>query len=1162
MAFVHLHLHTEYSLLSGECRIHEIPRAVREAGQDAVAVTDLGVLYGAVDFFNACSDAGVRPIIGCEMYLAPRTMADKDRLVDSAVTSVVLLAENEEGYRNLIRLVTRSYKEGFFGVPRIDRTALAAHKEGLIVLSGGMRSDIAKHIRSGNRTEAERQILWYRDTFGPEHFYLELQRHGIGLERTVSDVLSRYGEEFGVPLVATNDVYYLKEQDFDVQHLLHAIGAGVTLAELEGLETDQYYLKTEEEMLAAFPDHPEAVANSGRIADRCRFSFPRQTFHLPAFRTPDGEPSSRYLKQLTEQGFLSRFPNPGQIPEEDYRKRIAYELSIIDRMGFSDYYLIVWDFVRYAKSMNIPVGPGRGSGVASLVAYCLGITDVDPMPFRLVFERFLNPDRVSMPDFDIDFSDVRRGEVMEYVTEKYGADRVAQIITFGTLQYKNALRDTARALGMRQEDAESVIRLVAASSSETLAEAVENSSALRETVENNPAVADLVRFAQKLEGRPRTASTHASGVVISDRPLTDYIPLSVNESVTVTHYPMAAIDRLGLLKIDFLGSRYLTILAEAESGIREEHPDFRLADIPTDDDATFRFLCSGRTAGIFQVESAGMQALIRRLRPGSLEDIILLISLYRPGPLFSLDTFLNNHAHPESIRYEIPELRPILQETYGCMLYQEQIIRICTDLAGFTLGHADLVRRAVAKKKPDEMEKVKTDFLEGCAKNGIPYAKAEQLFLQISKFAEYSFNKSHSAAYAVTTYRTAYLKTHYPQQYMCALMNNAAGNPEKIREYQEDCREMGIRILPPDVQHSKAAFSAEADSIRYGLASIKNIGSLYAERICAERTVGRFTSVENFLSRMGTSTNAKAYEALIRSGAMDSFGWSRGSLLQTADEAFEKCIRSRSRESEGQIGMFDTGEGGESMFRIPLSREETLTVAERLSGEREWTGIYLSGHPLDGYAAYSASVGAVSVASLRASADRAPEEGRTFRRIVCFITDMSTRLTRKNESMAFLHVEDLTGELDLLVFPQTYARVSPLLSVGRVLDLTVSPQTSGQRPQDGRSRWVLQSALAPDLSAPRPRKETPSRGARPRPDRSVCIRVKNEQDPLLANAIGWIGDHPGKAEVLVYFSDSGKWTIANRVTCTDDESRLRELKQILGDENVVLKHNSKKEDHQ
>ncbi|MBP5231288.1 MAG: DNA polymerase III subunit alpha [Clostridia bacterium] len=1147
MSFAHLHLHTEYSLLDGECRIRDIPAAVLRAGQSAVAVTDHGVLYGAVAFFRACREAGVKPIIGCELYIAPRTMADRDRLIDGTCSSSVVLVENEEGYRNLIRIVSRSYREGFFNVPRTDRNTLAECSKGLILLTGGPDSAVARHIRNGDRLQAEEWILWAKSVFGPSRFYLELQRHGVNGERTVSDVLAQYGKTFGIPLVATNDVHYLRQEDYEVQHLLNAIGSGVPLAELSGMEGSQYYLKTEEEMRAAFPDHPEAVDNASLIADRCRFEFSFSERHLPVFRTPSGESSDACLTRLAEEGFRKRFPDPSVIQEDEYRERLNYELSVIRAMGFCDYYLIVWDFVRFARSRNIPVGPGRGSGVASLVAYCLGITDVDPIPFHLVFERFLNPERVSMPDFDIDFSDVRRGEVMDYVSEKYGSDRVAQIVTFGTLQFRNALRDSARALGIRNSDADRIVRMASATNADTLSQALEASADLREAMESDPAVARWIGLAGKLEGRPRGASTHASGVVVSDAPLETYVPLSVNDGVTVTHFPMSAVDSLGLLKIDFLGSRFLTLLQEAETEIRKTDPSFRLDAVPLDDAETFELISEGRTTGLFQIESAGMQSLARSLRPKSLNDLILLISLFRPGPLFSLDTFRKNYANPDAVTYELPQLKPILEETYGCMLYQEQIIRICTDLAGFTLGRADLVRRAVAKKKPGEMEKVKNDFLEGCAANGIPYRVSEPLFENISRFAEYSFNKSHSAAYAVTTYRTAYLKRHYPLQYMCALLNSAGGNLDKIREYQEELAHLGFRMLPPDLNLAEPGFRPEGNGVRFGLAFIKNVGSLYAERICAERRAGLYAGPEDFLTRLGSATTAKAYEALIRAGALDSFGWSRSSLLQTAEEALDKCVRRRSREAEGQIGMFDDLPGEDRLFRLPLSETERLTPADRLRGEREWTGVYLSGHPLDGYESYAASVGAKTSRDLLAGTNPGSQSGKPSARYLGFISDLSTRLTKRNEPMAYLKTEDREGELNLIVFPQAYTKYAALLTVGSVLDFTVSPPSERERGggPDG-PRWIMNAAAVP-------------RASEPEEDVCLYLRVRNMEDPLLEKALKALRKRPGSAGVMIYLSETKSLKSANRLSCAADEACLRELTSILGRDNVVLKPKQRKE---
>ena len=1152
MSFVHLHLHTEYSLLDGECRIDAIADAVKAAGQNAAAITDHGVMYGAVAFYKACKKAGVKPIIGCEVYVAPRGMQDKERMLDGNPSHLVLLVKNEQGYRNLMTIVSRAFTQGFFDVPRTDKETLAKYRDGLIALSGCMHGGIAQCLQNGDLSGAREQILWYKRTFG-EDFYLELGRHGVSGERQVGDALIRFANELRVPLVATNDVHYTKQADHTLQKLLHAIRDGATLNDAVGMEGSQYYLKTEREMRSLFPDVPEAIDNTQIIADKCNFDFDFSTYHLPVFPVPNGMTADSYLESLCMQGYQNRIAR-GMIKGGDaYTERLSYELSVIREMGFSDYYLIVHDFVRYAKEKGIPVGPGRGSGVGSLAAYCIGITDVDTLAFGLLFERFLNPERISMPDFDIDFSDERRGEVIDYVTEKYGKHHVAQIITFGTMACKQALRDAGRAMGMSYAQVDEVVRFVPRYLNVTVDAAVEESAELKSKCETDPEVDRLITYAKQLEGRPRNTSTHATGVVVTDKPLTHYVPLSVGEETTVTQYTMTTVGDLGLLKIDFLGLRYLSFLHEAETAVKKLHPDFCLETVPFTDEKTYKLLSEGNSLGLFQLESEGMRNLLRKLQPRCLEDIVSVISLYRPGPAMSIETFLKNRKNPEQTKYIVPELQPILEETHGCMLYQEQVMQVCRSLAGFTFGHADLVRRAMAKKKQAEMEKEEVGFLAGCKENGIAEHHAREIFDLMREFAKYAFNKSHAVAYAVLAYRTAYLKAHYPRIFMCALMNTAYGSREKIAEYAEDCTEMGIRILPPQINRSDVLFCEDDGHIRFGLAAIKNIGTLLASRIVAERNAEPFRSVDDFLSRLSQHLGIRAAESLVYAGALDGLNASRGSILATLEHALEQLAKLRLGHAEGQFGMFDSPSDG-GMLSLQLSEVETLSDAQRLTAEKEYTGLYLSGHPLDRFAPYRKANGIPSARDLHASLEDGSRKQKSTVKLLGMITEKRTRTTKKNETMAFVAAEDTTGSFELIVFPRTLAEHGKELTVGAVLVLEgeaeTAPSFDGSRPSE--LKMILKNVCIPDTNTP-PESAILKQEKSPAAPRSLYLKATSANKDKIDRAIAIARSVPGSARILVYFEAEKKLRAVKDATCLPDEDLLEDLKALLGDANVAVK---------
>lgn len=1148
MGFVHLHLHTEYSLLDGECRVSDIPDAVIRAGQSAVAITDHGVMYGAVDFYKSCREKGIKPIIGCEVYVAPRSMEQKDRLLDSDYFHLTLLVRNAEGYRNLNSIVSKAFTQGFYRKPRTDLETLRRHSEGLTALSGCISGAVPKAILARDMSLARERALVYKEIFG-RHFYFELQRHGIEGQREVNAALVNFSHELGIPLVATNDVHYTTRADAPVQKLLSAIATGNTVEDTGfGMQGSEHYIKSSSEMESLFADIPEATENTVRIADECDFDFDFETMHLPAYRVPAPYNAGSYLKKLCADGFDTLLRS-GAIPDEAaYRERMEYELSVIGGMGFNDYYLIVWDFVNYARSRSIPVGPGRGSGVGSLCAYLLGITRVDPIRYGLLFERFLNPERVSMPDFDIDFCDERRGEVIEYVTAKYGANHVAQIITFGTLACRQAVRDAGRALGMSYAAVDELAKMIPRYGGVTLAEALAANPELKSRAENDPQAKKLIDYAMKLEGRPRNSSTHATGVVITDEPLVNYLPLAKNDETVVTQFTMNTVASLGLLKIDFLGLRFLTIIRNAEAEICRSVPGFSAENIPYDDAATYDLLSCGRSVGLFQLESEGMRNLLVRLKPRDLEDIISVISLYRPGPAMSIDTFLKNRADPEGTEYAAPCLRGILGTTCGVMLYQEQVMQVCRVMAGYTYGHADIVRRAMAKKKPEVMEKERESFVSGALANGNTREVAEKVFDTMSEFAKYAFNKSHAAAYAVVAYRTAYLKAHYPREYMCALLNTVMGYNEKVGEYISDCAEMGIPLLPPCVNRSMTGFSPEGEGILFGLAAIKNVGGLFAERIIASRGEKGFSSVESLLERVGGSGNAKAFESLALAGALDCFGIKRSRLVAGMQKALETVTRERGRNSEGQQSLFGDA-GDEAAFVFPAADIPELSRAAMLSGEKESTGLYFSGHPLDGFSGAIKELGALNSPQIRHGLESGGITKRDTIKFVGLVTNKRTKVTKKNDIMAFVTAEDDRGELEITVFPKTLIAYGALLEEGSVLVFEGSPEL---REQPGEASAEHIGMLLKSVYKPT---EPPAAGTGSTEEqkKSVYIKVTAENAARLDDALATAETFGGNARIIVYFEREHRLCAVRGKSTDAGEAAVGKLKTIMGEANVAVR---------
>ena len=1045
--FVHLHLHSEYSLLDGACRIAELPARVKECGHDAVALTDHGVLYGAVSFYEACMKAGVKPIIGCEVYVAPGSRYDKTGIQgrEGAYNHLVLLCENMEGYRNLMTLVSAGFTEGFYGRPRVDAELLRRHHAGLIALSACLSGDIPKRLLAGDYEGARNAALSMAEIFGPDNYYIELQNHHLPEERQILPALLRLARECNLSVVATNDCHYLRRSDAYMQEVLTCIQTGKTVGEEDrvGFATDEFYYKDTGEMEMLFSRYPGAIENTVRIADRCNVAFDFTKTYLPKFPCPDGMTAATYLAHLTEEGF-SRRVRAGQITfdadhrsERVYRDRIAYELSVIGSMGYDDYFLIVQDYVGYAKSRGIPVGPGRGSGAGSLVAYCLGITEVDSIAFDLLFERFLNPERVSMPDIDVDFCYNRRDEVIAYVADKYGRDHVSQIITFGTLAARAAIRDVGRATGMSYADVDTVARAVPQELGITIKEALRLPD-LKNLYEGSEEVRKLVDTAMALEGMPRNASVHAAGIVITDRPVCDFVPLAVNNGTTVTQYDMDTVAKLGVLKFDFLGLRYLTIMHDAEEQVKEANPDFCLDRVPTDDAETYDLISRGHTLGVFQLESGGMRQMLMGLKPRDIGDIEAAIALYRPGPMEAIPRYIANRENPSLVQYPSPLLESVLAPTYGVTVYQEQVMSIFRVMAGYTYGHADIVRRAMSKKKASVLEAERADFVAGAEANGMTHAEAEALFDDMGSFANYAFNKSHAAAYALISYRTAYLKAHHPGAYFAALLTSVLGNQAKMAEYTAECARYGIHVLPPDINESQMNFHASETGrgghIRYGLLALKNVGEAFLRAILTERRRKPFASFEDFLERLsGHDLNKRQVEALIKAGAFDSLPNHRAQLLAVYESMMDTLAAKSRANLEGQMDMFSMATDAASAppaFSYPEVRPYTLR--EMLMLEKEASGMFFSGQLLDDFSKCIEALQPMCIADI-VPADEDGEGGmsclpdRAKVKIAGVISGITLKTTKKEEKMAFFTVEDSGGALECLAFPKAFSQYGEII---------------------------------------------------------------------------------------------------------------------------------------
>ena len=1162
MSFVHLHVHTEFSLLDGACRIDQVAKRAAELGMPALAVTDHGVMYGAVAFYKACKAAGIQPIIGCEVYVAPRTRHDKEQK-DRDYSHLVLLCRNETGYHNLCRLVSISFTEGFYVKPRIDWELLEQHSEGLICLSGCVRGYIPQNILRGDYDEAKRKALELHNLFGEDGFYLEIQNHGIPDEERASAGLVRISRETGIPLVLTNDAHYINKEDAYYQDVLMAIQTGKSVSDPDRLKmaTQELYLKSEEEMAQLFPEQREAMDNTVKIASLCSFEFEFGHYHLPKFKLPAGETdSSAYLRKLCKEGFAHRFADRPEV-----RGQLDYELDMIEKMGFVDYFLIVADFIGYAKRNGIPVGPGRGSAAGSVVSYCLNITDVDPIKYSLFFERFLNPERVSMPDIDVDFCVNRRGEVIEYVQRLYGNDHVAQIVTFGTMAARMAIRDVGRVLEVSYADTDRVAKQIPTALNMTIDEALLLSRPLRELYEGDDKIKRLIDVSRALEGMPRHASTHAAGVVITEKPVYEYVPLATNDGVPVCQYPMTTLEELGLLKMDFLGLRNLTVLEDAAHMVRRTEPGFSVEKIPEDDAPTFEMLAKGSTAGVFQLESAGMTAVCTGIRARSIEDITAIIALYRPGPMDSIPRFIECSQPPEKITYKHELLRPILEVTYGCIVYQEQVIQIFRQLAGFSLGQADMIRRAMSKKKHAviDAERIafvhgdKTRGIAGAVANGVPEAVADSIYDEILDFASYAFNKAHAVSYAIVCYRTAYMKRHYPQQYMAALLTSVLDVSEKVAVYIAECRDMGIALLPPDVNESDADFTVAGSNIRFGLAAIKGVGRGAVAELAAERAAdGAFRDFEDFLRRMsGKELNRRAIENMILAGCFDSMGFSRRALMEAVGPALDGIARERKDNIEGQMDLFGMlSENGENThLRIQIPRLEEYPKQERMAKEKEVTGLYLSGHPMDDYREAVRGAGVVPIGSLISdfTSETGPEtfsDGQTVL-LAGVVESAKTKTTKNNNLMCTIRLEDDTGSIEVIAFQRVLEQGSAFLEPNSAIAVSGKISLRDEKdPQLMADSIQPLSGLMEQNGKAVPAQETAA--AAPAGEKTLWVKIPSREDPLFEHIRLLLTMFPGNDRMILY-CEKEKKKVGTR--CLHHETLLAELRELCGEDNVVIR---------
>ena len=1158
MAFTHLHLHTEYSLLDGACRIKDVVRRAKELGMESLAITDHGVMFGAVDFYKECKAQGIKPIIGCEVYTAKRKLTDKEADYDKYQGHLILLCKNETGYKNLIKIVSEGFVKGYYYKPRIDKDVLRAHSEGIICLSGCLKGEVQFKLMNRDYDGAKKEALELLDIFGEGNFYLEIQDQGLDEEHQIRPDLIKLSKEIGVPLVATNDVHYVKQEDSEAHDVLLCIQTGTTLDDENRMRfsNDQFYLKSEDEMREVFNYLPEAIDNTKVIADKCNYDFTFGEYHLPEFKAPNGKTNLEFFRELCEKGLIERY---GENPSKELWDRLEYEINTITTMGYVEYFLIVWDFINYAKENNIMVGPGRGSAAGSIVAYSMKITDIDPIRYNLIFERFLNPERVSMPDIDVDFCYERRGEVIDYVTRKYGEERVSQIITFGTMKAKQAVRDVGRVMNVSYQKTDQIAKAIPFDLKMTLDIALEMpGSELKPLYDSDEEIKKVVDMARAIEGMPRHASTHAAGVVISKLPIDEYVPLYLSDKGPATQFTMTTIEELGLLKMDFLGLRNLTVIRDALEMIEKNHGI--TIDFPKmgyDDPEVYEMIASGNTSGVFQLESGGMTQFMKNLKPTCFEDIVAGISLYRPGPMDSIPKYIENKKDPSKVKYVTEKLAPILDVTYGCLVYQEQVMQIVRDLGGYSYGRSDLVRRAMSKKKHEVMEKEREIFINGndeiagCLKNGISKEAANIIFDDMITFASYAFNKSHAAAYAVLAYETGYLKKYYPVEFMAALMTSVMGDFKQTSRYIRNCKDMGIEILPPDVNRSFKKFTVSDGKINFGLNAVKNVGEGAIEAIVSAREKnGNPKDIFEFISNVDTTqVNKKTVESLIKSGAMDCLSTNRAAMLSCFESVLESAQQESKKNIEGQMSLFQLAGDDMNKSRASMPDVKPFDKKIQLGLEKEMLGVYLSEHPLDEYQEMIKELSSISCEDLiHAEEDLSNGVESNIKdkmqvTICGMIAGKKTQLTKSGRMMAFIDVEDLYGTCEIIVFPNVYEKYSSLIE----LDSIVAIKGTLNFKEDEATKIIADSILTLDEA-----KEAKSGSEIKKSNGMIKLRIPSNMDDkmTLEQIKKTLQRHHGDTEVLIYMPNGKTMRTSENLWINKNEALKAQLIGLLGLENV------------
>lgn len=1143
MDFCHLHLHSEYSLLDGACKITRLIKKIKDLNMNSVAITDHGVMYGVPFFYKECKKEGIKPIIGCEVYVAPKSRFDKVRMQDNYY-HLVLLAKNNIGYKNLMKLVSLSFTEGFYYKPRVDDELLSKYSEGLICLSACLGGEIQSLLVNGNYENAEKKAIKYKNIF--EDFYIELQNHNIDDQKRILPLQLKIARENNIPLVATNDCHYIEKEEDLLQEILMCISTNSHIGDPKmEFQTKEFYVKSTEEMAEIFKEIPEAVENTKKIADMCNVELDFSTMHLPKFKIETDESAFQMLERLCKEGIKKRYK---ENLSQNHLDRLSYELSVINQMGFVDYFLIVWDFIKYAKTNDIPVGPGRGSGAGSIVAYSLEITDIDPIKYELLFERFLNPERVTMPDIDVDFCYEKRQKVIDYVNSKYGKDHVSQIITFGTMAAKGAIRDVGRAMDLSYSYVDSVAKTIPFGL--TIEKALEQSNKLKKMYNEDPQCKKLIDLAKKVEGMPRHASTHAAGVVITEEPTMEYVPLATSDLSVVTQYTMTVLEELGLLKMDFLGLRNLTIIKNCEKLIQKKDKNFNIKNIDYSDKKTYDMISAGDTFGVFQLESNGMRATLANLKPENLEDIIAVISLYRPGPVESIPKYIECKNDNSKVTYKHPLLKSILEVTYGCIVYQEQVMQIVQKLAGYSLGRADLLRRAMSKKKTDVMEQERKYFLygltengkeifPGAIKNGVPEKIANDIFDEMSSFAKYAFNKSHAAAYAHISFQTAYLKCHYSCEYMSSLMGSVLDNLDKVCEYIALLPQMGLKLLPPDINTSAETFEPlDKTTIKFGLTSIKNIGRNFIKQLIQERTdKGEFKSFYDFCLRMADKElNKKAIESLIKSGAMDTFGHTRKSLMESYQEVADAASKEKMCQISGQMGLFGNME--DSFSRAMIIDMPEYDKNQILSFENEVAGFYISGHPMKEHLEKIKKAGGDIIYNIINSVEE--NDGKYFDgknvTLYCMISDIHIKKTKKDERMAFITLNDSTLQTEGILFPAVFKKYEGFFNENSIYKIKGRISLK----EDDGVKILISDAV--EIT----------------PEQINAVKNKlyivlSKRDEIMDDIIKLLKLYPGESIVYFYFENEKKWMKSKSTACEINEDLINTLKSVLGENNIIVK---------